>query len=739
MNEFESRFGRLLYDLLPAVYRERDNTQRDANLNVIELGDMARYLDALGILLDRLRATLDQRLADAFPDNPLTGRACQDWLIPYFAHLLDVRLVSPDIGGQRDEVAHAVRWRQGKGTLVTAEEIGESVTRAEVELQEGWRRVAVTPRVGLPLLPASVYGVMRLLDSRSTSQFTQHPGIPAATVDLRCISRAVTTDVVSPAVKESRLGGARVRWMQANPHGTPAAPGSFDDVSRRTADLRTPTMSYGHAHPRRLLVYAPAPWGLFAPPEEALASTALQSSAHVSWVLDASSAELHIRNVSDRPVVVSGDLQLPPVGSGVERVTLEGLQFSGRVTLTHGVLVLVHIVATEIAVQTAFYAPERPVLDATDSLLGTIRVPDGYARLERCTVRRDAICGAVLARNSLFHASLADADGNRPAAGEIRHCRIPADFADLPDPAGGSTLFVDTPSCTTDPPALFASRADDDAQPITPDAAVLTPNCAESILFGADDGGELGVYHAGRADRPVALSEEQQLELTRPHPYVLRDLVFAASVTISPGAQQPLVLERVAMSDLHVQSDPRTADTAPEPVLNARSSLFDTLSVTPGLARLEYCTVLGAATFAAVQASDCIFAGTLMAGGPGNAPRAEDCLRYSRLPPAVLALAGAGGVRLPFCTDAVPVFFEGDFARAVGGSPGGAVLHPAAPSGVSSGAEDGGELGAYHERRDCLGRAAVADKLAEHLPVGLEPVLIPDKRLHVAPIAARTS
>ena len=47
--------GRELYALLPTVYRARD-----------EDGHLAGYLDALGALLDRLRATLEQRLADAF-------------------------------------------------------------------------------------------------------------------------------------------------------------------------------------------------------------------------------------------------------------------------------------------------------------------------------------------------------------------------------------------------------------------------------------------------------------------------------------------------------------------------------------------------------------------------------------------------------------------------------------------------------------------------------------------------
>jgi hypothetical protein len=69
VDEFESRFGRYLYELLPAVYRERDNTLRDPHLHVERLGDLARYLDAFGLLLDRLRGMLDQRFADAFPDN----------------------------------------------------------------------------------------------------------------------------------------------------------------------------------------------------------------------------------------------------------------------------------------------------------------------------------------------------------------------------------------------------------------------------------------------------------------------------------------------------------------------------------------------------------------------------------------------------------------------------------------------------------------------------------------------
>src|SRR5688572_13436758 len=125
-----ARVGRQLYQLLPAVYRDRDNTTAE------ELGDLGKYLDACGELLDMVHATLEQRLADSFPDNPpdnalhdppLPGRACQAWLLPYFAQLVDARLVSPDPRGQRDEVARAVSWRQRKGTVAGVEEIAQSV------------------------------------------------------------------------------------------------------------------------------------------------------------------------------------------------------------------------------------------------------------------------------------------------------------------------------------------------------------------------------------------------------------------------------------------------------------------------------------------------------------------------------------------------------------------------------------------------------------------------------------
>lgn len=737
LERFESRFGELLYQLLPAVYRERDNTVRDARGQPTRLGDLALYLDAMGGLLDRVRATLDQRLADSFPDNPASGAACQDWLIPYFARLLDVRLVSPDPQGQRDEVAHAVRWRQSKGTLVCAEEIAESVTHSEVELQEGFRRVARTPRVGVALLPASVYGV-----TRPVPEVTRHPGLPVATVDFRCTSRAVRTATDNAATKVSWLGGHPVRFMQANPHGVPEAPSSFDDASRRTVDLRTPSAQSGHAHPRRLLAYASVPFAALPPPRTQLTFDELAHSPLVSWSIDAEGRELRVRRVARQALQIIGDVVLPPVG--VDTVVIEGLEFAGRLTLQQGLaggplrrLYLRAALATELEVRSQYYDPEQPVLEASDCLIGTLTVPDGYARLRRCTVRRAAVCGAVLAYDTIFSATLRASDGLPPDAGVLRNCRVPPEIAAL--------LALEHPpidldqSCTTAEPKFFTSAADDGLSALDSDAGVLRPDCAAGVLFGASDGRELGVHHDGRAGAPVVLRAAQTLPADSQPGYVLRDLVFAQGLTIESGSGAGLVIERVALSQLAVAADARTGiDGAALPVLDARSSLLGQLTVRPGLARLEYCTVLGDTVVAAVQASDCIFNGRFAAGDEEGGLGAHDCLRYCRLPAAVFAAQATGGARahLVRCSAERPVFFERDFARGLGGAPGLAVLHPATPLAISRGAEDGGELGAFHQQRYCASRDAVRDKLAEHLPVGVEPVLIPDIRLHHAPAAA---
>jgi len=63
------------------------------------------------------------------------------------------------------------------------------------------------------------------------------------------------------------------------------------------------------------------------------------------------------------------------------------------------------------------------------------------------------------------------------------------------------------------------------------------------------------------------------------------------------------------------------------------------------------------------------------------------------------------------------------------GKPGCGVIHPVSPESICHGAEDSGEMGAFHHRAYVLAWEAVARKLIDYLPVGMSVALIPDETL----------
>lgn len=560
--------GRQLYALLPEVYRSRDN------------GDLANLLDGLGHLLGLVRSTLEQRLADSFPDEPLQGRACQPWLLPYFAELVDARLVSPDPSGQRAEVANAIAWRQVKGTVSSVERVAQDVGRFEVEVQEGWKRVATTPRTGWPL-PSRPQG---------------RPGAdpfavdrPTGTVAFGLHARSVRPkNPDDPAARTTRFGGEAVRWRQANPHGTPCFPGSYEDPSARTVDLRSPDWRKGHHHPRRLLLYFPPPAGFFRPGTVPVAWTSWELG---SQELDARVAEIKAADVDLLPI--SGDRV-------IERIR-------------EGSLPVLYRIRKEDDVQA-----ERTT------------EPDGTV------VTRLRLEGQWLEERA------------DPGLRELRSL--------------GDTVQVQ----------------------------------GDVVLSG---------------DRT----------------FVFERIAFLGRLDVPEGQ---LVLRDCAALEIDAESNDMD-----DPVVDATGSLVGSL-VTAGLARLEYVTVLGGLKAGWLQVSDSILAGSVEVPAIVDKTHPGHCVRYSRID------AATQNVVTRFCTGAVPLFVELDFddgrRPAQFGEPGCGVLHPACPRAIRSGSEDGGEMGAFHDRRYSLALDAVSTKLQDFLPLGLDAVLIPDPRLYGVPPALKT-
>jgi hypothetical protein len=477
--------GKQLYALLPEVYRTRDN------------GQLAQYVDACGELLDLVRGTLDQRLADCFPDREGSGRVAQDWLLPYFAQLLDVRLVSPHTEGKRLEIANAVGWRQRKGTLSSVEGIAEAVGQLEVEVDEGWRRVALTPRVSVPLMPAGPLLVDTTVAGDHPIEAARRPGLPVVTPDIGRTARAVRSTAEDPRAKASRFGGETYFWRQTEVQGAPCFPGSFDDPSRRLVDMRSPSWRGGHYHPRRLLLFVPPPTGFF-PFNQVILNWGVRDSRPDLFALaeSADGSRVALSNPSFEPGAevprqVLSFRTSPPAFSASAVIEIRNLNFHETLRVERGRIVLRGVAARRLIVDSV---GAEPVIDARNCLFDTVEAPDGLVRLEYCTVG-SLSCRRLQASDCLFVDQLRVRARTEP--GCVRYSRVP------PAPSTSGSFSRTERENTTERPVFFDFPICGEGDPRSsqfgqPSYRVLHPAAPESICFGAEDGGEMGGHHERR-------------------------------------------------------------------------------------------------------------------------------------------------------------------------------------------------------------------------------------------------
>ncbi|MCP4433625.1 MAG: hypothetical protein GY806_21815, partial [Gammaproteobacteria bacterium] len=647
---FDSRLGEQLYRLLPEVYRTRDRYEQQTSATHNE--DLAHYLDAHGSLLDLIHATLEQQLKDTQPTTS------QDWLLPYFAQLLAVNIMSPDSAGKHAEVDKAVSWRQRKGTLKVAEEIAESVGNMEAEIQEGWKRVAMTPRIGMPVIPVSAVDNTLAIDDRVPSQAAQHPSLPAVMVDLRRPSRAVEALATNPAANVSSFGGLRLNWRQLNYHGLPCFPGSFDDVSRRTVDMRTPSKKNGHYHHKRVLAYVSPPDGLI--PLTPIEITWAQRNESLYEHLIEETIEngvIVIRNTTKRVIAITDNVSLPKDSyklndiddsktKEISSYKFEGINFRSELKVASGgKLELVNVEVDRVDVATP--STDEHVVFATNTLISVLS-SGGLVQLDSCTVRDQAfLTTSIIAKDCI----LTDIIGT-DVSGTLEYTRYPSTA-----PFSENDMTIE--DCTTDDPKFFTQQTALDAR------SILAPDTPSSIHQGASDSGEMGYFHHGRVGRPVQLSgnftdEEDALDLPNDGGYPLQDVIFEGNVKVNNGRFQ---LQRSVIASLEVITDVSIgAEDFKIPVIDAQECLFDKLTVTKGLARLEYCTVMELAQCKYLQTSDCIFKNLIVgAVDPQNNP---NCVRYSRIPAALdPSLLNAITGRSSTNTTETPVFIRSDYCR----------------------------------------------------------------------------
>ncbi len=507
--------AKVLYKILPSVYRERDNKE-----------DLKKYLNGSGLLLNQIHNTLLQRYADIFPDSDEAFELnSQTWLLPYIANLLDVSIVSPIEQGQRDEIANAISWRKAKGTVNVVEQVAESVGGLEVVVHEGWKRVATTARISMPVLSLGSYGYTGNASYQSdfddyqktgvpdvAPMWARHPALPAGTVDFRCQGSTVKADEDNPAAKISHVAGKTYQWRQSSLHGSQNCnkghsilpvddrqvdwlPGYFDDPSVRTVDFRNPDWRKGHFHPRQVLLFAATHPGFFesVPAErkilwdDILADDENFLSIATKEVIDNRTV---YRNKSldenvFQPIIIRQRVTLGQVPSGTgpvepEEWRFEGFVFSHTIEVDSGRLELEQCAVLVAEIHSIDF--EQAVLMANNCLFNRVQAARGLVQMQYCTVLTTTIAEKIYASDCIFNGQIRkDHDeASLPGKGCIR-------FSSLwPDQDEGELSLFKSHFIS----AVFYSNNFGSAG-----CGVLHPATDKMISTGAQDGGEMGAYY----------------------------------------------------------------------------------------------------------------------------------------------------------------------------------------------------------------------------------------------------
>jgi hypothetical protein len=115
--------GQKLFNLLPALYRLRD-AQLAKSQNVAQ-GPLQALINVIAEQFAAVEYDLQQLYDDQFIET------CAPWVIPYIGDLIGYQPVSgiaPAVASPRAEVAHTISFRRRKGTVLVLEQLARDVT-----------------------------------------------------------------------------------------------------------------------------------------------------------------------------------------------------------------------------------------------------------------------------------------------------------------------------------------------------------------------------------------------------------------------------------------------------------------------------------------------------------------------------------------------------------------------------------------------------------------------------------
>jgi hypothetical protein len=645
-----------LYALLPAVYRERDAAQGYP---------LRALLAVVGEQMAVLEDGLDQLYDDLFIET------CADWVVPYIGALVGVT----DAEASRAEVANTLAYRRRKGTAAVLEQLARDIT--------GW--------------PASVVEYFQRL---ATTQYLNHPRPEHRSVaDIRDPRWLGTPFDTLPRTAEVRGIARHGRYNTPNlglhlwrlrSFGVTLAPAQrIDDQRWRLDPLGRDLLLYNSPEPEREIAHLARPENVPLPLTCRLLhehpDTYLGPGMSLDLVVDGVPVApgpgqtwgdvLHACNLMDH---AGGWANLPADRIAIDP-ELGRVAFPPRATPTE----------VRASWHTGFSAEigggEYPRQEGFATALGPVlRVPEDHAGIQSALDALATTGGVVEITDN----------------GTYREAPV------LRVPAG----------------ARIELRAAEGRRPL------LALTGGDLTLFGGDNAEVSinGLLVAGGAVSVPASLDAQQNGLAR---LSLAHCTLAPLATVHDQAGPPpvrLVVEASCAVALYrsIAGALRVAETAS---LSLTDCIVDAgpdgLALAAAAARpagtldAQAATLIGQVHVLTLSAQDTVF---LAVGGavPVRVDRLQEgCVRFCYVPP---------GSRTPRCYRCVPAT-EADAGRLVPaytslvwGEPSYGQLSARCPLEIRAGAEDGGEMGAFHHLRQTLKAARLARGLPETLRLSLE-------------------
>ena len=664
-----------LYNLLPAVYRVHDDA---LGINGGP-GPLREIIEIVTAQLAFVDGQIDQLYDDAFIET------CAAWVVPYIGDLVGYQPLSTKVSARlspRAEVANTIRYRRWKGTVTVLEQLTSDVT--------GWSAVAV-----------------EFFSRLATTQFMNH-------------------------LRMDSLGAADIRHTAiAATAGTPF------DRNTHTLEVRRIRSKRGLYNIPNVGVYV---WrlGAFANPDNASNAARIDDGKYTFEPLGTDRTLVNLPQAKRDPFTRTQPQDVPArlrvrdvasagppfpfsvhdaAGARISDIHVDICDLSGWTTAAGTPsLAAPYVVAVDpqrgrIWFPPGTIAPARPILVtygyAFSGPYGAgfyRRSPSGQATVlvarAPVTLTPDAtMAGAI---NTALAAS------NAPIVG----------YADNVTDASAATLVPLTADQT------IVVRAEDQRRPvftgpITIDLVAAVGQSATLVLEGLWCADGIVVTGLGTLN------------------LVLRNCTVEAGAgghgVSWSGASGTLTLESTLCAGIALNLTDIDASIT-NSVVDAGSGS----ALIAGTASIIRSTVFGSANFREIG----LIENTIITGTVSSARRQTGCVRFSWLPrdstlpqryrcqpdgfaqaamdAAALADPSLTSTQLQAVGDAAAAQIVPRFTAADRGDPAYAQLSVWCATEISAGADDGGEMGVYHELYTALREANLLYRLEQNLRIGLE-------------------